>query len=82
ITLDGDGHLEKWTYRELLDLSSRLAGVFQNLGIKRGDRVALYLPTGLEAALSLLALARIGAVHVALPVGLGPEALRERLLQS
>ncbi len=82
LTLNGEGQLAKWTYRELLDLSRRLAGVFQALGVRRGDRVALYLPTGAEAALSLLALARIGAIHVALPVGLGPEALRERLLQS
>ncbi|WP_114312664.1 AMP-binding protein [Thermus caldifontis] len=82
ITLDGDGELSKWTYRELQSLSARLAGVLLDLGVRPGDRVALYLPTGVEAALSLLALARIGAVHVALPVGLGPEALRERLLQS
>lgn len=82
LTLDGEGHLEKWTYRELQDLSARLAGVLKGLGVGPGDRVALYLPTGAEAALSLLATARLGAVHVALPVGLGPEALRERLLQS
>ncbi|WP_038047272.1 AMP-binding protein [Thermus caliditerrae] len=82
LTLDGEGRLEKWTYRELHDLSRRLAGVLQALGVQAGDRVALYLPTGVEAALSLLALARLGAVHVALPVGLGPEALRERLVQS
>ncbi|AEV15885.1 Acetyl-coenzyme A synthetase [Thermus sp. CCB_US3_UF1] len=82
LTLDGEGHLEKWTYRELWELSARLAGVLRGLGVGPGDRVALYLPTGLEAALSLLALARLGAVHVALPVGLGPEALRERLVQS
>ncbi|TBH21462.1 AMP-binding protein [Thermus thermamylovorans] len=82
ITLDGEGRLEKWTYREVWDLSRRLGGVLKALGVRVGDRVALYLPTGAEAALSLLALARLGAVHVALPVGLGPEALRERLLQS
>ncbi|SDE62353.1 transcriptional regulator, IclR family [Thermus arciformis] len=82
LTLDGEGNLGKWTYRELHDLSARLAGVLRGLGVGPGDRVALYLPTGLEAALSLLALARIGAVHVALPVGLGPEALRQRLLTS
>ncbi|MGC8903649.1 AMP-binding protein [Thermus sp.] len=82
LTLDGEGNLSKWTYRELWDLSARLAGVLKGLGVRKGDRVALYLPTGLEAALSLLALARLGAVHVALPVGLGPEALRARLVAS
>ncbi|AFV76309.1 acyl-CoA synthetase/AMP-acid ligase [Thermus oshimai JL-2] len=81
LTLDGEGHLSKWTYRELTELSSRLAGVLKALGVGPGDRVAVYLPTGLEAALTLLACARIGAVHVALPLGLGPEALRERLKQ-
>ncbi|BDG16850.1 AMP-binding protein [Thermus brockianus] len=82
LTLDGEGRLEKWTYRELQELSARLAGLLWDLGVRPGDRVALYMPTGAEAALALLALARIGAVHVALPVGLGPEALRERLRQS
>ena len=79
LTLDGEGRLGKWTYKEVRELSSRLAGLFRTLGVGRGDRVALYLPTGLEAALAALACARIGAVHAALPLGLGPEALRRRL---
>lgn len=82
VVLDGEGGLSKWTYREVGELSARLAGLFLSLGVRPGDRVALYLPTGLEAALAALAAARIGAVHVALPVGLGPEALRERLKAS
>ncbi|GGM96406.1 acetyl-CoA synthetase [Thermus composti] len=82
LALDGEGHLEKWTYKELWEASRRLAGLLKGLGVQKGDRVALYLPTGAEAALALLALARLGAVHVALPVGLGPEALRERLIQT
>jgi acetyl-CoA synthetase len=49
LTLDGEGTLEKWTYRELHDLSARLAGVLKDLGVGPGDRVALYLPTGVEA---------------------------------
>ncbi|KIX84386.1 AMP-binding protein [Thermus filiformis] len=80
ITLDGEGRLEKWTYGELQELSARLAGRLRALGVRTGDKVAVYLPTGLEAALTLLALARLGAVHVALPVGLGAVPLRERLL--
>ncbi len=80
ITLDGEGRLEKWTYKEVHEFSARLAGRLQALGVRRGDRVAVYLPTGLEAALTLLALARLGATHVALPVGLGAAPLRERLL--
>ncbi|RIH82686.1 Acetyl-coenzyme A synthetase [Calidithermus terrae] len=46
------------------------------------DRVAVYLPSGLEAALTLLACARIGAIHAAIPAGLGGLALRERLLDT
>ena len=82
LTLDGEGTLEKWTYRELHDLSARLAGVLKDLGVGPGDRVALYLPTGVEAAIAMLAAARLGAVHMALPMGLGPEALRQRLLKG
>lgn len=47
LTLDGEGRLGKWTYKEVRELSSRLAGLFRTLGVGRGDRVALYLPTGL-----------------------------------
>lgn len=79
IALAGDGAVHKLTYRELRDLTSRLAGGLLSLGIQLGDRVAVYMPTGLEMALTFLACARIGAVHVAIPAGLGSQALRERL---
>lgn len=79
IALAGDGSVHKLTYRELRDLTSRLAGGLCSLGIQAGDRVAVYLPTGLEMALTFLACARIGAVHVAVPAGMGSPALRERL---
>jgi acetyl-CoA synthetase len=79
IALAGDGGVHKLTYRELRDLTSRLAGGLLSLGIQAGDRVAVYLPTGLEMALTFLACARIGAVHVAVPAGMGSPALRERL---
>ncbi|ADD28063.1 AMP-binding protein [Meiothermus ruber] len=79
MALAGDGTVHKLTYRELRDLAARLAGGLLSLGIKPGDRVAVYMPTGLEMALTFLACARIGAVHVAIPAGLGSQALRERL---
>ncbi|GEM83951.1 AMP-binding protein [Meiothermus hypogaeus] len=79
IALAGDGNVHKLTYRELRDLTARLAGGLLSLGIRPGDRVAVYMPTGLEMALTFLACARIGAVHVAVPAGLGSQALRERL---
>lgn len=79
VALSGDGSVHKLTYRELRDLTARLAGGLLSLGIRPGDRVAVYMPTGLEMALVFLACARIGAVHVAIPAGLGSQALRERL---
>ncbi|RIH85418.1 acyl-CoA synthetase [Calidithermus roseus] len=47
-----------------------------------GDRVAVYMPTGLEAALTLLACARIGAIHTAVAAGLGSSVLHERLVDT
>ncbi|WP_299425272.1 AMP-binding protein, partial [uncultured Meiothermus sp.] len=79
IALAGDGAVHKLTYRELRDLTSRLAGGLLSLGIQAGDRVAVYMPTGMEMVLTFLACARIGAVHVAIPAGIGSQALRERL---
>jgi acetyl-CoA synthetase len=82
VAYSGDGQVHKLTYRELLDRVARLAGALRGLGVGVGDRVAVYMPTGLEAALTLLACARIGAVHVTIPAGLGSGVLRERLLDT
>jgi len=79
VALSGEGKTHKLTYRELLDRTARLASALKRLGVVAGDRVAVYMPTGLEASLAMLACARIGAVHVLIPVGLGAAALRERL---
>src|SRR5690606_3788744 len=51
------------TYRELHAKVCRLANVLRNLGVRKGDRVTLYLPMIVEAAVAMLACARIGAVH-------------------
>jgi acetyl-CoA synthetase len=82
IALSGDGQVHKLCYRELLDRVARTASAFQKLGVAKGDRVATYLPTSLEAALCMLACARIGAIHVVIPAGLGAQGLRERLESS
>src|SRR2546421_1162316 len=52
-----------FTYRELLDCVSRFAGVLLGQGVKRGDRVIIYMPMVPEAAVAMLACARIGAIH-------------------
>ncbi len=82
IALAGDGTVHKLCYRELLDRVARLASAFKALGLKPGDRLATYLPTGLEAALTMLACARIGVIHVVIPAGLGAQTLKERLEHS
>ena len=55
--------IQKFTYRELLDLVSRFAGVLTGQGVKKGDRVIIYMPMIPQAAVAMLACARLGAVH-------------------
>ena len=70
------------TYNELLDEVSRFANVLKSRGVKKGDRVAIYLPMIPEAATAMLACARIGAVHSVVFGGFSPEALKERINDS
>jgi len=55
--------IKKFTYRELLEYVSRFAGVLRNLGVDKGDTVVIYMPMIPEAAVAMLACARLGAVH-------------------
>ncbi len=57
------GTIRKFTYRELLDKVSRFAGVLRSLGVEKGDTVVIYMPMIPEAAIAMLACARLGAVH-------------------
>jgi acetyl-CoA synthetase len=70
------------TYRELHDAVGRLANVLKSLGVAKGDRVTIYLPMIPEAAVALLACARIGAVHSVVFGGFSPDALRDRIQDS
>ena len=70
---------KKITYRELHENVSKLANVMKSLGVKKGDRVVLYLPMIPEAAYAMLACARIGAVHSIVFAGFSPEALAARV---
>ena len=67
------------TYWELHREVSRCANALKNLGVKRGDRVAIYLPLIPEAAIAMLACARIGAVHSVVFGGFSAESLRDRI---
>ncbi|HSG96853.1 MAG TPA: acetate--CoA ligase [Woeseiaceae bacterium] len=68
------------TYRELHERVSRFANALKALGAKRGDRITLYMPMIPEAAISMLACARIGAVHSVVFGGFSPDALAGRII--
>ena len=68
-----------FTYAELLDEVARFAAGLTRLGVKSGDRVALYLPMIPEAAIAMLACARLGATHSVVFGGFSAEALRDRI---
>ncbi len=55
--------IKKYTYRELRDEVAKLAGVLTDMGVTKGDRVIIYMPMIPEAAMAMLACARIGAIH-------------------
>jgi acetyl-CoA synthetase len=67
------------TYRELHEQVSRLGNVLKSLGVKKGDRICIYLPMVVEAAVSMLACARIGAVHTVVFGGFSPDSLANRI---
>src|SRR6201988_3497299 len=70
------------TYFDLHREVSKFANVLKSLGVKRGDRVALYLPLIPELAIAMLACARIGAVHSVVFGGFSSESLRDRINDS
>lgn len=73
------GTQRTYTYAELLDQVARFAGVLRNLGVGKGDRVVIYLPMIPEAVISMLACARIGAVHSVVFGGFAPAELAARI---
>ena len=70
---------KKITYRELYENVSKFGNVLHGMGVKKGDRVILYLPMIPEAAYAMLACARIGAVHSIVFAGFSPDALADRV---
>ncbi|MEZ5528362.1 MAG: acetate--CoA ligase [Porticoccaceae bacterium] len=70
------------TYNELSDQVNRLANVLKTRGVKKGDRVCIYMPMIPEAAYAMLACARIGAIHSVVFGGFSPDALRDRIQDS
>jgi acetyl-CoA synthetase len=81
---EGDDPAEdkKITYRQLHAEVSKFANVLKSRGVKKGDRVCIYMPMIPEASVAMLACARIGAVHSVVFGGFSPESLKDRILDS
>jgi acetyl-CoA synthetase len=82
ILWEGDNPAEdrKITYKELHEQVCRLANVMKKHGVKKGDRVTIYMPMIPEAAFAMLACSRIGAVHSVVFGGFSPDALGGRIV--
>ena len=76
------GDKKTMTYFELYRDVNKFANVLKNLGIKKGDRVAIYLPMIPELVIAMLSCARIGAVHSVVFGGFSPDSLRDRINDS
>jgi acetyl-CoA synthetase len=79
---DEPGDYRTITYKELADGVGRVANVLLQHGVRRGDRVCLYLPMIPELVYSMLACARIGAVHSVVFAGFSADSLRDRILDA
>ncbi len=79
---DDPTHDKHITYNELHREVCRFANVLKKRGVKKGDRVCIYMPMIPEAAYAMLACARIGAVHSVVFGGFSPESIKDRILDS
>lgn len=79
---DEPGNERKITYRELLCEVCQVAGTLREYGVRKGDTVLIYLPMVPQAAISMLACARIGAVHAVVFAGFSADSLHDRINDS
>jgi acetyl-CoA synthetase len=79
---DDPNESKQITYNELYQHVTKLANVLKSRGVKKGDRVCIYMPMIPEAAYAMLACTRIGAVHSVVFGGFSPESLKDRILDS
>jgi len=70
----------KYTYKQLRDEVNKAANILKKLGVKKGDRVTIYLPMISELAITMLACTRIGAIHSIVFGGFSADALRDRII--
>ncbi|QVQ50274.1 propionyl-CoA synthetase [Spiractinospora alimapuensis] len=73
------GQVQRWTYAQLLERVAAFAGALRQRGVSTGDRVIIYMPMIPEAAMAMLACARIGAVHSVVFGGFSPKELAARI---
>ena len=73
------GEIKTYTYNQLYQEVNKLAKIFKDSGLKKGDRVAVYLPVIPELPITLLATARVGAIHTVVFSGFSAEALADRI---
>jgi propionyl-CoA synthetase len=76
------GRVETFTYRQMLSRTAKLAGALAALGVGRGDRVVIYLPMVPEAAIAMLACARLGAIHSVVFGGFAAAELAARIADA
>jgi len=79
---DDPNSSESITYSQLHEKVCKFSNGLKELGVVKGDRVCLYMPMILEAAIAMLACARVGAIHSVVFGGFSPDALRDRILDS
>jgi acetyl-CoA synthetase len=79
---DEPGHNRSITYRELQREVCRMANVLRHHNLRKGDRVAIYMPMIPEAAYAMLACARLGLVHSVIFAGFSAESVRDRILDA
>jgi acetyl-CoA synthetase len=74
-----DGKVTRVTYAELLERTCKLANALRGLGVKKGDRVVIYMPMSIEGVTAMQACARIGATHSVVFGGFSAQSLRDRI---
>ncbi|MFA7557157.1 MAG: acetate--CoA ligase [Hydrogenophaga sp.] len=79
---DDPNEAKQITYRELHAEVSKFANVLKSRGVKKGDRVCIYMPMIIEATVAMLACTRIGAVHSVVFGGFSPDSLKDRILDA
>ena len=77
-----DGAVTRVTYRELLARVCRLANGLRSLGVKKGDRIVIYMPMSIEGVVAMQACARIGATHSVVFGGFSAKSLEERIVDA